>query len=400
MTVPRVYLTIDNCFASKRWTRPAEWAAVVKDLGLAHVEASADNECDALYSTPAFRDDWAREVRDAYDKTGVRVVNLYSGHGTYATLGLAHTDRRIRDHMLNDWLKVMAETAGRLDAGLGFFCHAFDLATLDDPCAYEAAAGDLYDRLAELARHAADCGTHAVGIEQMYTPHQIPWTLDGADTLLREVRSRSGRPFYLTIDTGHQTGQRRFLRPQRSDLADALGRTRGGRVPEGLWLGSHRAYALFRDAAAARTSEQAALLDRVDAEMDRYAYLFASYEDGDPYAWLERFGCLSPIVHLQQTDGTSSSHRPFSEACNRTGLIHGDKVLAAIRKAYTRHADPHLSRACEKLYLTIEVFSGTADLPVDIISRLEDTVAYWRRYVPTDGLTLDELPKPGGPCVA
>ena len=400
MAGPRIYLAIDNCFASKRWTRPAEWAAVVRDLGLTCVEASADNECDALYSTAAYRDQWADQVRDAYQRTGVRVVNLYSGHGTYATLGLGHTDRGVRDHMLNDWAKVMVETAGRLDAGLGFFCHAFDLATLEDPAAYESAERDLYDRLAEVAAHAARCGARTVGVEQMYTPHQIPWTLDGADTLMREVLARSGQPFYLTIDTGHQIGQRRFLRPQRSDLIDAVRRTQGRRVPDGLWLGSRRAYDLFREAAAAPTGDHDALLARVEAEMDRCPYLFASYEDGDPYAWLERFACYSPIIHLQQTDGTSSSHWPFTEAYNRAGVIHGDRLLGAIATAYARDVDPGLPPRCEDLYLTIEVFSGTADLPVDIISRLEDTVAYWRRYVPSDGLTLDALLKPGGICGA
>lgn len=31
---PKLYLAIDNCFASKRWTEPAEWADVIRDLGL------------------------------------------------------------------------------------------------------------------------------------------------------------------------------------------------------------------------------------------------------------------------------------------------------------------------------------------------------------------------------
>ena len=46
---PIIYLGIDNCFASKRWVRPMEWARVISDLGLKHVEASADTECDPLY---------------------------------------------------------------------------------------------------------------------------------------------------------------------------------------------------------------------------------------------------------------------------------------------------------------------------------------------------------------
>ena len=47
---PRIYLAIDNCFASKRWSTPADWMKVISDAGIYYVEASADNECDPLYS--------------------------------------------------------------------------------------------------------------------------------------------------------------------------------------------------------------------------------------------------------------------------------------------------------------------------------------------------------------
>ena len=120
MTSPSIYLAIDNCFASRRWTHPSDWSAVVKDLGVSYVEASADNECDPLYMGPAFLEDWVGQVRQAKDETGVAVANFYSGHGTYATTGLTHTDPRVRDRILNDWLKVMAELAAQVDAGLGF----------------------------------------------------------------------------------------------------------------------------------------------------------------------------------------------------------------------------------------------------------------------------------------
>jgi hypothetical protein len=46
---------------------------------------------------------------------------------------------------------------------------------------------------------------------------------------------------------------------------------------------------------------------------------------------------------------------------------------------------------CEEIYLTLEIFSGTADLPTEIIEKLAESVTYWRRYVPEDGLRLGEL---------
>ena len=129
----------------------------------------------------------------------------------------------------------------------------------------------------------------------------------------------------------------------------------------------------------------------MEEEMDRYPYLFASFEDGDPYRWLRRFACYSPIIHLQQTDGRSSSHSPFSEENNRQGIVRAEEVLQAMAGSYNRHPDPDMPPRCEEIYLTLEIFSETADLPAEIIERLADSAAYWRRYIPKDGMHLEEL---------
>jgi len=387
---PTIHLAIDNCFAAKRWTRPHEWAAVVRDLGLCYIEASADNECDPLYTPPAYLADWLSQVRSAQDETGVRVANLYSGHGTYSTLGLAHTDARVRDHILGAWLKPMIEHAAALGAGLGFFCHAFSQAVLQDPGAYARAEEDLYARLATLARYARHCGARAISLEQMYTPHQIPWTVQGSMRLLREVYARERAPLYLTLDTGHQSAQRRFLRPDRETLERAVCTVRAGRAPAGLWLGPASAYAMLHDAAAAPGQEEA-ILQRIAEEMDATPYLFASPDDGDPYTWLSRLACYSPIIHLQQTSGRSSSHWPFTAERNAEGIIRPSDVLRAIAAAYARPEEEGLPPRCGDIYLTLEIFAGTTDIPADIIAALEDSVAYWRRDVPRDGLPLSAL---------
>jgi sugar phosphate isomerase/epimerase len=392
MTNPRIYLAIDNCFASKRWTDPLEWARIVQKLGLRHVEASADNECDPLYADTEYLEDWVRATQSACNETGVRVANLYSGHGTYTTLGLAHPDLRNQERILNLWLKVMIANAAQLGAGLGFFCHAFNEPILQDPLAYAKAEETLYGRLAELADYAQQCGLKTIGLEQMYSPHQIPWTLEGARRLVRELYHRYGRPFYLTVDTGHQVGQRKFLRPTSRQLREALRSLRvSGKLERGLWLGPDVAYTHFRHAAAAPESQEEFHLQRVEEDMDCYPYLFASVEDGDTYLWLRQFGCYSPIIHLQQTDGNSSSHRAFTEENNQQGIIRAEEVLLAIADSYNRPLEPDMPPRCEEIYLTLEIFSGTADLPTEIIEQLAESVAYWRTYIPEDGLRLGEL---------
>ncbi|HHV59513.1 MAG TPA: hypothetical protein GXX49_04335 [Clostridiaceae bacterium] len=125
--------------------------------------------------------------------------------------------------------------------------------------------------------------------------------------------------------------------------------------------------------------------------MEKYPYLFAEYEDGDTYAWLGKLGCYSPIIHLQQTDGNSSSHRPFTQEYNKTGIIDGGKVLRAIYDSYINGAPDGFPPKCEKLYLTLEVFSGTADYNRDILFRLKKSVEYWRQYIKEDGMRLDEI---------
>jgi sugar phosphate isomerase/epimerase len=399
MMNPRIHLAIDNCFASKRWTRPADWASIVKEWGIRYVEASADNECDPLYADPEYLKDWLRDVHSACEQCGVSVANLYSGHGTYATLGLASPDRRNQKRLHQQWLEVMIHNAARLRSGLGFYCHAFNQDILQDPAAYAVAEDGLYGRLAELAAYAGALDLKFIGVEQMYSPHQIPWTLHGSRKFLKEIWTRSRWPLYLTLDTGHQYGQRKFIRLTLDQLRQSLQKARlTGRLASGLWLGPGSAYSLFRSAIAAPENTEDEYLQRLEREMDRYPYLFAAWEDGDTYGWLRELGCYSPVIHLQQTDGTSSSHRPFTEDDNRKGIIHGGEVLHAIAAAYSMEPAEGMPPRCEDIYLTLEMFSGTADFPVDILAGMAESVEYWRRYVPKDGLTLHELldNHPGG----
>jgi D-erythrulose 1-phosphate 3-epimerase len=392
MPGPRIHLAIDNCFASKRWTRPADWARIVKELGIQYVEASADNECDPLYADPGYLEDWLHDVESACEENGVRVSSLYSGHGTYATVGLASPDKRNQDRMQSQWLNVVIRNAARLGAGLGFYCHAFSEDILQDPAAYAAAEVGLYSRLAESAEYAGAHEVKFLALEQMYSPHQIPWTLGGARIFLNDVWARSRRPLYLTLDTGHQYGQRKFMRLPPARVRQLLREARvTGRLETGRWLGPASAYALFRAAVAAPEGAEDDCLQRLEQEMDRYPHLFAAWEDGDTYRWLEALGCYSPVIHLQQTDGSSSPHRPFTEENNRGGIIRGEKVLQAIAAAYSREPEPRMPPRCEEIYLTLEIFAGTADFPVDIIQGLAESVEYWRRYIPTDGLTTEEL---------
>jgi sugar phosphate isomerase/epimerase len=374
---PRLYLALDNCFASKRWTAPADWMRIAADLGVYAIEASADNECDPLYTPPDALATWIAACRDASALTGVRVANLYSGHGSYTTLALGHPDPRVRDHIQHNWLERMIDTAAALGAGLGFYCHAFPQNVLADPACYTEAESDLFVRLAAISQYAAGRGLHNLSVEQMYSPHQPPWTIAGARRFMQEVY-RLGAPLYLTLDTGHQIGQRGYLRPDRAQVeAYVAARRRGNSVPY-LYLGPLPEPDFAHENAVARILES----------IEQRLYLFAEAHDGDPYAWLRALGRFAPIIHLQQTDGYASAHRPFTVQYNGTGIIDGEKVLAALADSYAQPPEPGFPPPCEEIYLTIEMFSGTAQHPAHIVDNLRETVAYWRRFVPEDGMAL------------
>ncbi len=380
---PRVHLAVDNCFASKRWTAPLEWMRIAQEAGLKYVEASADNECDPLYTPPESLASWIEAVKRASEQTGVRVSTLYSGHGSYATLGLAHPDERVREHMHRRWLEPMIASATSLQAGLGFFCHAFPQPVLADPAVYAKAEADLFRRLAELAATGQQAGLSSLSVEQMYTPHQIPWTIRGAERLLQAVYEQGRAPFYITLDTGHQVGQKHYQKPSRAQIEAVVNaRWRGDDLPD-VWLGPVEIAPDCQDADAVNVWQQ-----RIEAR----PYLFAEAEDGDVYAWLRRLGRYSPIIHLQQTDGNASAHRPFTEMFNRSGVIRGDQVLMALHDSCSQPATSGSEMPMvEDIYLTIEMFSGTAERPARILANLRETAAYWRQFVPEDGMRLDEI---------
>lgn len=385
---PRVFLTIDNCFASKRWTRPSQWMELVRQLGLGFVEASADTEADPLYCGEDYMERWVEEVSRCEGASGVKVANLYSGHGTYTTLGLGHTEESVRRRMLEQWVKPMIRAAAGLKAGLGFYCHAFPDEVLQDPDSYAEKLEQLCGQLSEVAAYAKSQGAALVGVEQMYSPHQVPWTIEGARDLIRRVYRTSGAPLYLTIDTGHQTGQARFARPEPSAIVAWAHAGRVAAGPGGPWLGSRKAQDRFKQCRGAVSSRD---LDSLRDDMDHHPFLFSAPQDADTYAWLGALGCFSPIVHLQQVTGSSSSHLPFTAGTNRTGIIHADKVLRSLLESYRQAPRDDLPAPAKEIYLTLEIFAGAAETPGEIHSKLSESVAYWREYVPRDGMSLESL---------
>jgi hypothetical protein len=330
---------------------------------------------------------WCEEVREAEETTGVKVANLYSGHGTYATLGLAHTDAGIRDRFLNRWLKPMVDVAGKLNAGFGFYCHAFPVSYLRSREKYYTAKKDLYSRFANLIEYANGIINQPLAVEQMYTPHQIPWTMEGAEDLLKSIYQEAKQPLYITIDVGHQSGQRKFNKPDSDQIRTWIGDYRNGDTAASIYLGHKDAELLFHEAVNDSKHEKQ-YVDQIINTIEEYPFLFSSYDDGDTYQWLERLGRFSPFIHLQQTTGYSSSHHPFTQEMNQKGIIEGSKVLEALYRSYTIENKSSVPKA-EEIYLTLEIFASTVEINTEILSKIGESVTYWRKFIPEDGIRLD-----------
>jgi sugar phosphate isomerase/epimerase len=281
MKYPRIYLVADNCFAIKRWVDPMEWAKKIKDIGLKYIETSTDNECDPLYNTEEYLKKWVKNVKVSEEKTGTKVVNFYTGYQTYRTIGLAHPDKRVSKRLLESWLKKMVKVAKSLNSGLGFYLHAVPENALQSPEAFNKTHEQVLENLSELAAYAWENGKVQISLEQMYSPQQTPWTIKGAKEFIKEIYRRTEKPFYITIDVGHQIGQRKFLRPEFEDIKKAISEFKQGGKIENIWLGPLSAYNIFEKALKSDIIHLEGYIKEIEFKMDKYPYMFAEYKDGD-----------------------------------------------------------------------------------------------------------------------
>lgn len=392
MTDPKIYLVLDNCFAIKRWVEPETWGPLTKELGFDCVEASFDNEVDFFYSPKWYLDNWLERVKAVEEKEGLHVANFFTGYQTYRTAGLAHPQGKMARHLLEGWVKPAIEALGKRGSGIGFSLHAYPDNVLQDPERYQEVSKKVAALMSEIGGLAKENGGIPVCVEAMYAPHQTPWTIAGTKAFLQDIYAIDQNPVYTTIDMGHMVGQVRFRKPSSEAISQALTQSlKDPKTPE-PWLGADSTYAIW-DKALANKDTGDAVVAAIEADMARYPHLFSFDEaDSNPYAWLEQLGCYSPIMHMQQTNGLSSSHAAFSPDQNAKGIINGKDLLSAIAKSYETQ-DPAMPPKADAIYLSFEIFASNAEHPREIKKKLKETSAYWRQFVPKDGMRLSELLK-------
>ncbi len=197
----RARLAINNCFAVKRWPRPADWAPIVAgELGLDLVELSLDLVDDV--ESQAGRDRWAGELEAALGRHGLRAETVFTGLAAYSLNLLMHPDGARRRAAMN-WYVSVVDLAARVGArGAGGHVGAMSVPDWSDPAARAERWAGLQAGLTEIAGTARAAGLEYLLVENLAS-HREPSTMAGLETLLADGDG-DHVPVRLCLDVGHQ----------------------------------------------------------------------------------------------------------------------------------------------------------------------------------------------------
>jgi D-erythrulose 1-phosphate 3-epimerase len=320
-------LGINTCFAVKRWPRPDEWAAVVREeLGLDLVQHSLDlvdpaapagggggpaarvgggggpaprvggglaagagggpAAWGAAATDPHGLGAQADAVRDACAANRLALGSVFTGLAAYSTSMLLHPDAAARDRA-REWLEAVigfAARAGARTVGGHVGC-------LPVGAARGTGLAALRPELARLAAGARAAGLEALLFENMACARE-PSTMADARLLL-------GDGVRLCLDVGHMC------------------------VPG------------------------------------------TTGDDRDPYAWLRELGGEAAMVHLQQSDAEADHHWPFTAAY--PGRIDPPRVLEALAEGGAGDVD-----------LVLEVIHPFEADERQVLSDLRESVEVWQ----------------------
>src|SRR5262249_41155788 len=125
-------LGINTCFAVKRWPRPSDWAAVVRDeLGLDLVQ-----HCLDLVDTEADRADLehqAADLRDSCADAGLTLHSTFTGLAAYSANLLLHPDRARRVRARDWYQRIIGFTAAAGALSTGGHIGAYSVADWRNP---------------------------------------------------------------------------------------------------------------------------------------------------------------------------------------------------------------------------------------------------------------------------
>jgi D-erythrulose 1-phosphate 3-epimerase len=197
---PRFRLGINTCFAVKRWPRPEDWAAVVRnDLGLDLVELSAD----LLEGTdvPGERSLTVARTRAALANHDLAAETTFTGLNAFGSNLLMHPEPKRRAAGVA-WYRNLVDITAELGAvATGGHVGTMSVPDWSEPDRRKARMDDLRTSLAEIAGHARRGGLKFLMLENLPSPRE-PSTFAWIVGLLTDG-DETHVPWRLCYDVGH-----------------------------------------------------------------------------------------------------------------------------------------------------------------------------------------------------
>jgi sugar phosphate isomerase/epimerase len=194
-------LGINTCFAVKRWPRPRDWAAIVRDeLGLDLVQHCLDlTDLDADEQEARGQ---AAELRRACQDGGLSLHSTFTGLAAYSANLLLHPEP-IRRHRALDWYRRAIDFSAAAGArSTGGHVGAYSVPDWHDPVRRDELWRGLQSALDHLAHYARAAGLSSLMVENLAAARE-PSSIAGIRSLL-SPGDDSRVPVVACLDVGHQ----------------------------------------------------------------------------------------------------------------------------------------------------------------------------------------------------
>jgi len=302
----KLKLGVDLSFAKKRWPEPQEWINIVKNI-LGLKYVEFDTDfLDPLFISESTWMDIASETNKLALKSGIEIHNYFTGAMTHCVNLLSHPDQRIRKDGLR-WCEKAIQLTSKLGArGIGGHFDTISSNDLNNPERYKMLIDNLVNSFHHLSKLAKEEGQEFILWEQIYAPCEVPYTIEQTKEFMTRINDGAHVPIPLVIDLGHMCCQNFAHKP----------------------------------------------------------------EDTDPYEWLRQLGHMTSVIHLQQCNGISSSHWPFTKEYNAKGIIEPKRVIDAINES-----------GAKEMYLFFEIFFSLTQTDQQILDQMKESVEYWLKYM-------------------
>jgi len=94
---------INGAFLTRRWEEPENWMRLTRELGYFYHEFCADVLDPFFSGDAAYQLETAERTREAAEKYGVTITDIYTGMATHRFHGLCHSHPSVRARM-REWM--------------------------------------------------------------------------------------------------------------------------------------------------------------------------------------------------------------------------------------------------------------------------------------------------------